>query len=84
MFSDNEMKQELMGLTVKEVFIAMQLLNKAAANGVITPQEFELMGEWRKTLTESIKEGIGVDYDQRVAEVLEKQSAGQADGETNE
>jgi len=84
MFTDDEMKQELMGLTVKEVFIAMQLLNKAAANGVITPQEFELMGEWRKSLVESIKEGTGVDYDQRVAEFLEKQNAEQADGETNE
>jgi len=72
MFDEKEHTTALGGLTVKEAHIALQLLDKAASNGVIQPVEFKILGEWRTAFTDAIQRSIGKDYD---AEVVKLQQA---------
>ena len=64
MFNEAEQATPLTGLTVKEAWLALQILDKAAANGVIQPIEFEVASAWRKSVVEAIGAAIGKNYDE--------------------
>jgi len=65
MFDEKEQATELK-VSVREAWIGLQLLDKAAGNGVIQSNEFALMGEWRSVLVEAIKGAIDKDYDEEM------------------
>jgi hypothetical protein len=79
MFDEKEHATALGGLVVKDAHIALQLLDKAASNGVIQPVEFKILGEWRTSFTDAIQRSVGKDYDVEVAKLqqarLEAQQA---------
>jgi len=68
MFNEEEQATGLGGITVKDAWIALQLLDKATSNGIIQSVELSVVGEWRKNLTDAIKRAIGKDFDQLVVE----------------
>lgn len=60
-------------VTVRDAWVGLQLLEKAAQNGVIQPSEFAVLSAFRNGLTEAIKDAIGKDYDTEVAKVRQAQ-----------
>lgn len=72
MFDDKEKATGLGGVTVQDAWVALQILDKAASNGVIQPTEFEVVGQWRKNMTDAIRRAIGKDYDQILMEQIQR------------
>lgn len=72
MFNEKELATGLGGVTVKDAYIGMQLLDKAASNGVIQPTEFTVLAEWRTALVEAIQRSVGKNYDQEVQKMNEE------------
>lgn len=67
MFTDEEQATALTGATVQDAWIALQLLEKAATNGVIQPVEFAVLSTFRNNLTAAISAATGKNYDEEVA-----------------
>lgn len=66
MFSDEEQATGLAGITVQDAWVALQLLEKAASNGVIQSVEFEVLSKLRNNLTGAISAAIGKNYDEEL------------------
>ena len=81
MFDEKEQSVGLGGVTVQDAWIGLQLLDKAAGNGVIQPTEFAVLGTWRTNMVEAIQRAVGKNYDEEVAKLrqamLEQQQAEQ-------
>lgn len=77
MFDEKELALGLSGITVQDAWIAMQILDKAAGSGVIQPTEFEVVGAYRKNITEAIERGTGKNYDQMIMEARQAQMQAQ-------
>ena len=73
MFDEKELATELKGVTVKDAFVALQILEKASNSGVIKPVEYEAVSEYRKSIVAGIEAGIGKNYDQMVLAVQQAQ-----------
>lgn len=73
MFTEEEQSTGVGGVTVKDMWIAMQLLDKAASKGVVQPTEYAILSEWRNNVTSSIKRAVGKDYDEEVAKAYQAQ-----------
>ena len=82
MFNEKERSTGLGGTTVQDAWIALQLLDKAAGNGVIQPTEFEVMGEWRKNMVDGIQRAVGKNYDEEVAKVRQAQMQAQQEAQS--
>jgi hypothetical protein len=80
MFDEKEQATVLGGITVQDAWVALQLLDKAASNGVIQPVEYEVLTTWRKNLTNAVQEALGKNYDEEVMKLrqLQAQMAQQA------
>lgn len=74
MFDEKEQATGLGGVTVQDAWVGLQLLDKAAGNGVIQPVEFEVLATWRKNLTSAIQRAIGKDFDQEVIKLRQLQA----------
>jgi len=72
MFTEKEHETALGGITVKEAHIGLQLLTKAASQGIIQPVEFNILGEWRTMLVTAIERAIGKNYDAEMAKLQQK------------
>lgn len=86
LFDDKEQAAALGGVTVKEAWIGLQILDKASANGVIQSAEFKILAEWRETLTTAIERATGKNYDEelqkaQLAQLQAQQAAAQAAAE---
>jgi len=66
MFDEKEQATGLGGITVQDAWVGLQLLDKAAASGVIQPIEFEVLSKWRGALTTAIQRAIGKNFDEEV------------------
>jgi len=69
MFTETEHATALGGLTVKEAHIGLQLLDKAASQGIIQSVEFSLLGEWRTMLTDAISRSVNKNYDEELMKI---------------
>jgi len=69
MFTEKEHATALGGLTVKEAHIGLQLLDKAAAQGIIQPVEYALLGEWRTMLVDAISRSVNKNYDEELLKI---------------
>ena len=77
MFNETEQGTGLGGITVKDAWIGLQILERAAASGVLQTSEFTVLGEWRKNMTDGIQRAVGKDYDNEVARVRQLQQEAQ-------
>lgn len=77
MFNEKESATALGGITVKEANVALQLLDKAASNGVIQPVEYAILTEWRQTLVDAIQRSVEKNYDVEQAKIRQAQLAAQ-------
>jgi len=77
LFDEAEQTTGLGGVTVKEAWVGLQLLDKAAASGIIQPTEFAVMAEWRASIVGAIGRAVGKDYDQEIADQRQKHLAAQ-------
>ena len=73
MFDEKERATGVGGLTVEDVWIGLQLLEKAMKHGVITGRELSVMSNWRNNLTDSVRRSVGKDYDEVQAQFLREQ-----------
>ena len=79
MFNEEEQATGLGGVTVQDAWVGMQLLEKAASRGVIQPNEFAVMANWRESLVGAIQRAIGKNYDEEVQKaIIAQQQAAQA------
>jgi len=77
MFDDKEQNTGIGGVTVKDAWIGLQILERAAGSGVLQTSEFTVLGEWRKNMTDAIQRSIGKDYDTEVARLRQMQQEAQ-------
>ena len=66
MFDEKEQGTGLGGLTVQDAWVALQILDKAASNGIIQPIEYEVLAGWRTNMTTAIQRAIGKNFDEEV------------------
>jgi len=75
LFTDEELKSDLSGLTVLEAWVAIQLLDKALKFGVITSQELETVAKFRVGIVNSVEASIGKNIDAELAKLNAPQAA---------
>jgi len=78
MFDEKEQATSLDGMTVQDAWIALQLMEKSAASGVIQPNEFEVVGKCRSSLVGAIEKATGKNFDDEVMKLRQQQAAAQA------
>ncbi len=71
-------------LTVYELLVAMQILERAANRNGINTQEYQKVAEWRDTITTAIKNATGADFDERVAQALQEANGAVQDDMTED
>lgn len=77
MFDEKEQSTTLDGVTVQDAWIALQIVEKAAASGVIQPNEFEIVGQWRGNMVKAIEQAVGKNFDAEALKIRQAQAAAQ-------
>lgn len=73
MFTEDEQAKDLTRLTVQDAWIGLQLLDKAAGQGVIQPTEYEVLAQWRGNIVESVQRATGKNYDEELMKARQAQ-----------
>lgn len=73
MFDDAEQKTGVGGVTVQDMWVGLQLLDKAASTGVIQPVEYAVLSDWREHLVTAIQRAVGKNYDEEVIKMRQAQ-----------
>jgi len=77
MFDEKEQSAALDGVTVQDAWIALQVVEKAAASGVIQPNEFTVVGQWRGNMVSAIEKAVGKNFDAEALKIRQAQAAAQ-------